>query len=327
MRYVLAITALAISGVLLLLGLGQRTFLAGPVEIVHTMTFDSDAKYAVIDAEELTKVVGQANIVMRGNTGFAAVAKTRDIDGWLAPFGHEQVEVSSASKETTSSHVNAEAPTNDLLEVDDDGNVIPLDPRGSDLWLDSRDGGDGVFRLPVSLSENQSILIAGNGEDPIPNGASIAWVQDRNTPWAGPLLAGGAAFALIGAVLYLLAFDRDKRALGPRRGRKGPLLGVRNVVGGIGRKKASSDAAVEPPKQGGMSDAPALDEAQTDAAADEHATGADTGEIVIEGVEDGAEGEAHADPEEIVVEEVDEADEVDETTPGDSDAKGDDDAK
>ncbi|MGO3146588.1 MAG: hypothetical protein ACTIJ6_02800 [Leucobacter sp.] len=271
MRYVLAIAALAISGVLLLLGIGQRTFLAGPTEIVHSMKFDEGVNYAVIESDELLKIPGQANILMRGDASFVAVAKTRDIDGWLAPFDRAQVEVDPKAQEASSTSVTGEPPAGDLLEVDDDGAVVLLDPRGSDLWLESRTGEDGAIRLPVSLTENQSILIAGTGEKPIPNGASIAWVQDRNTPWAGPLLAGGAAFALLGAVLYLVAFDRDKRALGPRRGRRGPLVGVQNVVGGMRRRKSADPEVPEAPKQGGLSDAPALElgestnEAATDA--------------------------------------------------------------
>ncbi|MFC5338559.1 hypothetical protein [Leucobacter denitrificans] len=303
MRYVLAIAALAISGVLLLLGIGQRTFLAGPVEIVHTVTFEDETMYAVVDGEQLSKVPGQANILMRGEAAFAAVAKTRDIAGWLAPFGYQQIEVDPTEKPTSSIQIRAEVPTTDLLEVDDEGAVVPLDPRGSDLWLDSRSGENGVFRLPVSLTENQSILISGNGEDPIPSGTSIAWVQERNTPWAGPLLAAGGAFALLGAVLYLIAFDRDKRALGPRRGRRGPLIGVQNVVGGMRRRGADSPAP-EAPKQGVRSSAPELPTGRIEESEipDTGTVTGDTGEIILESVDETGADAPGGTTEEIVVE-------------------------
>src|SRR5690606_1063483 len=56
------------------------------------------------------------------------------------------------------------------------------------------------------------------------------WVQDRRTPWAGPLLVAGGALAILGGILYLLAVDHDRRGLGPRRGRRGPFQGLRNLV-------------------------------------------------------------------------------------------------
>ena len=318
MRYVLAIAALAISGVLLLLGIGQRTFLAGPVEIVHPVTFADDAMYAVVDGEQLSKVPGQANILMRGEAAFAAVAKTRDIAGWLAPFGHEQISVDPAQKQTSSTSVAAEAPTSDLLAVDDEGRVVPLDPRGSDLWLESRSGENGVFRLPVSLTENQSILISGNGEDPIPSGTSIAWVQERNTPWAGPLLAAGGAFALLGAALYLVAFDRDKRALGPRRGRKGPFIGVQNVVGGM-RRRGSDSPVQGKPKQRGRSSAPELPTGRIEESEipDAESVAEDTGEIILEPEEGSSTRSSDDTTEEIVVD--DESD----RGPDEDEAKGD----
>lgn len=276
MRYVLAILALAISGVLLLLGIGQRTFLSGPSEITSTIGFDGSVDYAIIDGSELSKVPGQANIVMRGSTAFAAVAKTRDAKGWLTPFTHAAVTIDSSTDKAETKLVPAVKPTGDLLAVDELGYAKPIDPRGNDLWLQSRSGEEGAIRLPVALKADQSIVLAGDGETPIPQGAAIVWVQDRSTPWAGPLLVGGGAFALLGAVLYIIAFDRDKRALGPRRGRRGPLIGVQNVV--RGRRSHAPDETSEDtgPRRGGLTSAPALPPGKGGAGAAAETGAADT---------------------------------------------------
>lgn len=258
MRYVLAILALAFSGVLLLLGIGQRTFLAGPSEIVYPITTEGDAPYAVIDGDEFAQVAGQANIVMRGSNAVAIVANTRDAEGWLEPFDHFDVAVDPKAELTDSTLVPGVKPTNDTLETDDNGKALPLDPRGSDLWLETSTGEDGPIRLPVAPGPDQSIIVASNGEEGVPSGAAIVWVQDRSTPFAGPLLVAGGAFALLGAVLYLIAFDRDRRALGPRRGRKGPLLGVRNMVNNRGRRSAAANPVKAEPKRGVLSTAPGL---------------------------------------------------------------------
>lgn len=291
MRYVLAIVALAISGVLLLLGIGQRTFLAGPAEITHTLKIDSETPYAVIDAEEFSQVEGQANIVMRGDDAFAATAKTRDADAWLEPFDHVELAVDSKTNQTVPKKVKAKQPDNDILIQDDNGKITPMDPRGSDLWLESRTGEDGALRMPVAPLADQSILVAGKDGGPVPDKVSIVWVQDRATPLAGPLLVAGGVFAALGAVLYLFAFDRDRRALGPQRGRRGPLVGVQNVFGRSKRRAAQSPSG-ETIRRGSLSTAPALESAEAAEAAD----AVDAEAKAESQVETAAETEAEAEP-------------------------------
>lgn len=321
-RYVLAIVALALSGVFLLLGIGQRTFLAGPSEIVYSVGTEETASYAVLDVSELEKVDGQANIVMRGETAFSALANTRDADAWLEPFDHVELTIDPATKSVVRTPVKGKAPATDLLEVDEEGATVRMDPRGSDLWLEEHVGSDAGTRMAVEAVGEQSIVIAGADAGPIPKGTAIVWVQDRATPWAGPLLAAGGLFAALGAVLYLIAFDRDKRALGPRRGRRGPLLGVRNVFGIS--KKRGGDTADSAPKRGSLDNTAAAGalgagaagtvdaadgsaDGSADAAAGTPGAAGDAEEIVTAEVVDEDAGEALAADE--VVDEVEVVDE------------------
>ena len=251
MRYVLAIAALVISGVLLLLGIGQRTFLAGPSEISFPVETNSEAGYALIDGGELAKMPGQANVVVRGGQAFVATGQTRDVEGWVEPYLHAELTVDTKQQRLLSALVapavvDAPAPGAEA-EV-----PAALDPRGSDLWLEERsvddesEGADAsTLRVPVALGEEQSVLIASNGEDPVPSDVSLVWAQDPDTPWAGPLLVGGGLFAVVGGVLYLLAIDHNRRGLGPRRGRRGPLQGIRNAFGRSGRRRDAAQAPVE----------------------------------------------------------------------------------
>ena len=243
MRYVLAIAALVLSGVLLLLGIGQRTFLAGPSEISFPVDTKSEAGYAVVDGAEFGKVPGQANVVVKGERAFVATGATRDVRGWVAPFLHADLSVDTRNHRLLSALVAPAA-----VETPANGEEVeepePLDPRGSDLWLEERvidDAGSGTdtgtLRVPVSLAADQSVLIASDGGNPVPKDVSLIWVQNPNTPWAGPLLAAGGLLALVGGVLYLLAIDHDRRGLGPRRGRRGPLQGIRNMFGGRGSRR------------------------------------------------------------------------------------------
>lgn len=263
MRYVLAIASLVLAGVLLVLGVGQRTFLAGPAEITAELGDAPKAGYAVIAGSELQKMRGQANVVVQGDGAFVATGAARDVSGWVEPFDHARVAFDAKSGELVAKMQRGVQLEADQDEADQDAaagqdpaaegtdaadsaepeETKPLDPRGSDMWLEekSTDGSSGTLRVPVKLEEDQAVLIASNGTDPLPSRISIAWVQDRATPWAGPLLVAGGVFALLGGVLYLLAFDHDHRGRGPRRGRRGPLLGLRNVMGGRRRRTAAAE--------------------------------------------------------------------------------------
>lgn len=245
MRFALAIAALVAAGILLVLGIGQRTFLAGPSEIVYGIEAGAGAEYAVLPAAELDAVPGQANVVLAGEGSFAAVGSTIDVEAWVAPFAHDRLVADSgglrivtgesiapvAPDDAEGDGASEEAPADDAAddaEAENAEDAEAVDPAGSDLWLGERDGSG---RLPLALDDDESVLIrvVDGGE------ASIAWVQDRSTPWAGPLLAAGGALALLGGVLYLIAVDHDRRGLGPRRGRRGPLQGIRSMFGRGGR--------------------------------------------------------------------------------------------
>lgn len=251
MRHVLAIVALVAAGLLLVLGIGQRTFLAGPAEIRFPVDTQSDTGYAIIDGSELAKVEGQANVVVRGDTAFVATGATRDVRGWVEPFSHAELMVAAQTK-TLQTALIAPAIVD---EAAGDEPVAPLDPRGSDLWLDERSleavaadqpaNETDALRVPVALSSGQSVIIASDGVKPMPADVALVWAQDRNTPWAGPLLAAGALLAVIGGVLYLLAIDHDRRGMGPRRGRRGPFQGLRNAFSRGGRRSA---APILPPE-------------------------------------------------------------------------------
>ncbi|MEJ6490100.1 glycosyltransferase [Leucobacter sp. USCH14] len=261
MRHALAIAVLVLSGVLLLLGLGQRTFLAGPAEIRLPVDTQSEAAFAVVDGTEFAKVPGQANVVVQGADAFVATAMTRDVDAWLAPFPHAELTIDQRQQRLLTALIPG-APVESSVAGSGAEATAPdeaaegLDPRGSDLWLDSRyiDGVGGsagaeneteTLRVPISIAVDQSVLIATNGTDPVPSELTLVWAQDRSTPWAGPLLAAGGLLAVVGAVLYLLAIDHDRRGLGPRRGRRGPLQGLRNTFARPKRRSRAESPRVD----------------------------------------------------------------------------------
>lgn len=252
MRYFFAISSLVVAAVLLVLGIGQRTFLAGPSEIDYRVKSNLDVPYAVIDTDELAQVPGQANIVVSGDDAFVATGASRDVAGWIASSDYAQLTVDTKSK-SLKVKTGAAAEPDTSSSSSEQANAA-VDVRDSDLWTERRSlggsGGSGVeaqtLRMPVALSQENQILIASDGTAPVPAKVSLAWEQDIATPWAGPLLVGGGVFAVLGAILYLLAVDHDRRGLGPRRGRRGPLQGWRNMFGGATRSaRRKSDRAAK----------------------------------------------------------------------------------
>ena len=227
MRFGLAIASLIISGILLLLGIGQRTIFAAPDQVTLPLEANADSSFAVVAADEIARIAGQANVEVNGDQAFVAVGSSTDVGAWVAPFAHTTVSVDEKKQELRSTPVAAEA--SDLTAEQ----LQALTPKGSDLWLTQQQG---TGRLPVSLNHDQSLLIdTGAG-----GSVSLSWAQDDRTPWAGPLLVAGGVFALVGLLLYLLAIDHDRRGLGPRRGRSGPLLGIRNLLGGSRSSRSES---------------------------------------------------------------------------------------
>lgn len=279
MRFGFAIAALVLSGIFLVLGIGQRTFLAGPSEIVFETALAEETGFAVIPGDVFATVPGQANVVVSGAAAFAAIGSARDVAAWVEPFSHAEIAIDESESRLVSSSVpGVESQSEVSTSASDAENGTPavdgaaegeapdadaelelLDPRGSDLWVEERslapvseadadapdaaegdaaDSGSasassdagGKIRLPLDVDDGDAVLVSVDVAAGDSAAVAIEWVQDQRTPFAGPLLVTGALLAVVGAVLYLLAVDHDRRGLGPRRGRKGPLLGIRDSV-------------------------------------------------------------------------------------------------
>ncbi|MBL5973287.1 MAG: glycosyltransferase [Candidatus Leucobacter sulfamidivorax] len=257
MRFAIAIAVLVLSGIAFILGIGQRTFLAPPAEIALTAGEGTTSSYAVVPASAFAAAEGDPVVAVAAKGAFAAVGSQRDVEAWVAAFDHASIEAQPKAKSLEVSEVRgdptllraetetqteaatetqtdaAEPATGTESESDDasgDENDEFVDPRGSDLWVSESGGtGDGTLRFAVEIDDDEAVLIATSGSAGLGDAVSLVWEQDRSTPFAGPLLVTGAVLAVLGAVLYLLAVDHDRRGLGPRRGSSGPLPGIRGA--------------------------------------------------------------------------------------------------
>lgn len=236
MRYFLAILSLTIAAVLLVLGIGQRTFLAPATSVQHDIVASSDdSQYIVIPAEVFAMEQGNPSVVVAGEEVFLSLAEMRDIEGWLRPNTYDTVTTDIDARELrTSQQVpeSSEVPDGDAGDAETEGTEEGATdalqhPRGSDLWL-AEYSGETSLKVAVSPEATQGVLVTSGKELTTPTEAYVIWAQERNTPLAGPLLGAGALFAALGIILYLFAVDHDRRGLGPRRGRRGLFQGLRN---------------------------------------------------------------------------------------------------
>lgn len=234
MRFVWAVVAFVLAAVMIGAGIAQRTVFQGPTSVSQPIEVTGNAPYVLIDGAVLNSHEGTQTLrVEDSGPIFAAYGRTADLKNWLAKADYTALTVKAGALETTS--VSSSEPRADGEQ--------PITPQGSDLWLDEFQQDD-VLVTPLKLPAGMSVLVAADGVEPAPRELSLTWPVANSTPWAGPLIVGGALFLAAGIVLYLLGVRHVRRSRGPRR--KGLPLAVTEPI----------DLAVDEESKGVISAAP-----------------------------------------------------------------------
>lgn len=232
MRFVLAIVAFVAAACMIALGIAQRTVFLEPASVSLSTTVAGNGPYTVIDGDALTAYEGAQTLTVRGSTDtFMAYGRTADMEAWLGDLSYTRLSYDEDTKELSSEVVRGQSDfTSDATlppELQTGGaqpTAVNPNPRGSDLWLDEWTS-EGSLSNTINAPEGISVLLATDGTAPAPKNVRISWPLDNSTPWAGPLIVGGAILLLIGLVLYLWALIHMRRSRGPRRNvPKGPRM-------------------------------------------------------------------------------------------------------
>lgn len=209
MRFVWAVAAFVLATLMIGAGIAQRTVLQGAKTESQTIEISEPVPFILIDGSVLNSHDGAQTLRAQGDgTIFAAYGRTADMTAWLAPSAYAQVRLGDEG-EIASTVVTAPAP----LEGEE---ARVLDPAGSDLWLDQFQQED-LLITPLQLPADMSLLVATDGRAPAPTDLTVTWPTGATTPWAGPLIVGGATLMLVGIVLYVLGLRHVRRSRGPRR--------------------------------------------------------------------------------------------------------------
>jgi len=214
MRFVFAIVAFVLAAGMIAYGIAQRTVLAPDDRLAAAAAFDGTAAFTVIDGAVLDANDGPQRIDLAGSgTIFAAYARTADVQAWLADTPYNVVGYDTESGQLTTTLVDATSTTTGETPAT---TVAAPNPAGSDLWLEERTA-DSQLRWTVDLPSELSVIVATDGTAPAPASLRISWPVVHSTPWAGPLIIGGAILLLIGLILYVWGLVHMRRTRGPRR--------------------------------------------------------------------------------------------------------------
>jgi hypothetical protein len=203
-RFVLAIISFVVAAVMIASGIAQRTIFAEPDKVSLSTIVPTESPVTVIDGATLNAFEGSQTLLVKG-TGevFAGYGRTTDVIAWIGDATYTTVSLDPATGELTSSLTRG-------TETE-----VP-NPNGSDLWLDDFVKDDDLS-MTVNVPDSVSIIIAADGAVPAPVDISLSWPLDNSTPFAGPLIVGGAIVLLLGLGFLLWAIIHMRSSRGPRR--------------------------------------------------------------------------------------------------------------
>lgn len=210
-RFVWAVVAFVIAAAMIGAGIAQRTVFQGPSEATESIQTDGSTAYTLIDGAVLGSLPGAQSLRVAGDGEvFVSYGRTSDMKAWLADVPYTAVTPGQENGvQTALVPASVTAPASDAT-------TTARTPVGSDLWLDEYQQ-TGSLSTTLQLPADMSVLVASDGTAPAPTNVSVTWPIDNSTPWAGPLIAGGAVALLAGIVLYLLGIRHVRRSRRPRR--------------------------------------------------------------------------------------------------------------
>jgi hypothetical protein len=238
LRFVVAIACFIAAAVMIGVGVAQRTILLQPDEVVVAVEVEGDSSLTVIDGATLNSFDGAQTLTVRGDgTVFAAYGRTPDVNAWVGESEHTRIVMDAETGELVAEHVAGDPAIDPAAEpgtepdapaegtgstegtpsenAADEFEPIP-NPQGSDLWLEDYVE-ERSLRLTVNVPENISILIASDGTAPAPADVALSWPLDNSTPFAVPLILGGAIVLLAGLAALFWAIMHMRNSRGPRR--------------------------------------------------------------------------------------------------------------
>lgn len=192
MRNKIAVPLIVLGMLMMLVGIGQRTFWAPPETVTAQAPDAGTAPVAVLDAGLLAGREDGTEITVRSDGDvFLAVGRAADVDAWVGDAAVTRI--GSGAEEN-------------LTAQTDEGEASVPNPAGSDLWVSEESGETEVSYTWAEPADGEwSVLIASDGTAAAPTDITLSWANDEGTPLAVPLIVAGALIAVLGLALAFLA--------------------------------------------------------------------------------------------------------------------------
>jgi hypothetical protein len=202
-RFVFAIVSFVLALLAIGLGIAQKTVFALPDDVSAHIATDTSAPVTIIKGSTLNAHPRSQTITISGSeTVFAAYGRTADVEGFIGDASYNEISFDQETGELVNSLTPGES-------------TLP-NAAGSDLWLlDYSNEND--LKITINVPEDISVIIMSDGIAAAPSNVAIVWPVDNSTPWAVPLVVGGAIMLLIGLVFLFWAITHMRSARGPRR--------------------------------------------------------------------------------------------------------------
>ncbi|MBD8044304.1 hypothetical protein H9638_10850 [Arthrobacter sp. Sa2BUA2] len=225
MRNKIAVPLIVLGVLMMLVGIGQRTFWAPPETVTAQAPAGSGAApVAVLDAALLASHPDGAEVTIRSEDGvFLAVGRAADVDAWIGDAAATRI---------------SSAPDDALSAETTEGEATVPNPSGSDLWVTEETAqGELSYSWAEPAEGEWSVLIASDGTAPAPTDITVSWANDEGTPLAVPLIIAGALVAVLGLALAFIARTggRTPPAPGSRRAVRDSDTAAQKTVAGRGQ--------------------------------------------------------------------------------------------
>ena len=204
MRFVLAIISFVLAAGMIGYGIAQRTVLLEPDQVAVSTVVSTGTAVTVVDGATLNAFPGIQTLSVKGDGKvFAAYGRTSDLTAWLGDTTYTKIGYDAKVNSLTSSVVAGKATT------------VP-DPTGSDMWY-GEFSNDRAVLATVNVPADVSFIVISDGKSPAPANVRLYWPLDNSTPWAAPLIVGGAIILIVGLGFLLWATNHMRSGRGPRR--------------------------------------------------------------------------------------------------------------
>lgn len=242
MRNKIAVPLIVLGVLMMLVGIGQRTFWAPPETVTAQAPAGSGTSpVAVLDAGLLASHTDGAEVTIRSEEGvFLAVGRAADVDAWVGDAAVTRIS----------------AGADDSLTADStEGEATVPNPAGSDLWISEETAKGELSYTWTEPAEGEfSILIATDGTAPAPTDIAVSWANDEGTPLAVPLIIAGALIAVLGLALAFMARTGGgtPAAPGSRRAVRESDTAAQKTVAGPAQSAGAAKFSVTGPARQGL---------------------------------------------------------------------------